>query len=37
VSDLLEDNLSDEKSLLRELEALSKGSEFKSVLGQLTG
>ena len=37
VSDLLEDNLSDEKSALRELEALSKGSKFKSMLGQLTG
>jgi ferritin-like metal-binding protein YciE len=37
VNDLLEDNLSDEKSALRELEALSKGSKFKSMLGQLTG
>lgn len=36
VTDPLEDNLSDEKSALRELEGLSKGSKFKSMISQLT-
>ena len=33
VTDPLEDNLSEEKSTLRELEGLSKGSKLKSLLG----
>jgi len=33
VTDPLEDNLSEEKSTLRELEGLSKGSKIKSILG----
>ncbi|MFC5972739.1 ferritin-like domain-containing protein [Halomarina salina] len=33
VTDPLEDNLSEEKSALRELEGLSKGSKLKSMLG----
>lgn len=33
VTDPLEDNLSEEKSALRELEGLSKGSKLKSLLG----
>lgn len=37
VDDLLEDNLSEEKSTLRELEGLSKGSKLKSMIGQLMG
>ncbi|UPM45105.1 YciE/YciF ferroxidase family protein [Halocatena salina] len=37
VTDLLEDSLSEEKSTLRELEGLSKGSKIKSMLGKLTG
>lgn len=32
VTDPLEDNLSEEKSTLRELEGLSKGSKLKSIL-----
>lgn len=35
VTDHLEDNLSTERSTLRELEGLSKGSKVKSMLGQL--
>lgn len=35
VKDPLEDNLSEERSTLRELEAMSKGSKFKAILGQL--
>lgn len=37
VTDPLDDNLSDEKSALRKLEGLSKGSKFKSIVSQLTG
>lgn len=37
ITDPLEDNLSDEKSALRELEGLSKGSKIKSMIDQLTG
>lgn len=37
VTDLLEDNLSTEKSTLRQLEGLSKGSKVKSMLGKLLG
>lgn len=33
VTDPLEDNLSEEKSTLRQLEGLSKGSKLKSILG----
>lgn len=36
VTDPLQDNLSSEKSALRELEALSKGSKLKAMIGQLT-
>ena len=36
VTDPLDDNLSDEKSALRQLEGLSKGSKLKSIVGQLT-
>ncbi len=35
VTDPLEDNLSEEKSALRELEGLSKGSKIKSMFSQL--
>lgn len=35
VTDPLEDNLSEEKSALRELEGLSKGSKIKSMISQL--
>ena len=35
VTDPLEDNLSEERSTLREMEALSKGSKLKGILGQL--
>lgn len=35
VTDPLEDNLSSEKSTLRELEGLTKGSKMKSMIGQL--
>lgn len=37
VTDRLEDNLSSEKSALRKLEGLSKGSKMKSMLSQLLG
>lgn len=37
VTDPLEDNLSEEKSALRELEGLSKGSKLKSMISQITG
>jgi len=37
VTDPLEDNLSTEKSTLRQLEGLSKGSKVKSMLGKLLG
>jgi ferritin-like metal-binding protein YciE len=37
VTDPLEDNLSEEKSALRELEGLSKGSKLKGMLDQVTG
>ena len=37
VTDPLDDNLSDEKSALRQLEGLSKGSKLKSMVSQLTG
>lgn len=36
VTDPLQDNLSSEKSALRELEALSKGSKLKAMIGKLT-
>lgn len=35
ITDPLEDNLSEERSTLREMEALSKGSKLKGILGQL--
>ena len=35
VIDPLEDNLSEERSTLRQMEALSKGSKLKGILGQL--
>lgn len=37
VTDHLEDNLSSERSTLRELEGLSQGSKVKSMIGQLLG
>ncbi|RRJ31529.1 YciE/YciF ferroxidase family protein [Halocatena pleomorpha] len=37
VTDPLEDTLSEEKSTLRKLEGLSKGSKIKSMIGKLTG
>ena len=37
VTDPLEDDLSTEKSTLRQLEGLSKGSKVKSMLGKLLG